>query len=163
DSMPTDLRPNYAFTADSQKIILGRKGRLQYMELLSGKLGTIPVTVPVEKEITPVLKPVPKKLADTGNLVTKVIRWPTYDKKNGLLVYSAFGKLYSTDMKQNRTKRLTDNTTSFEYAPALSPNGSMIAYTTWNDSEMGHVMMVSSEGGSPIQVTQNAGRYTNPT
>ena len=163
DSMPTDLRPNYAFTADSQKIILGRKGRLQYMELLSGKLGTIPVTVPVEKEITPVLKSVPKKLADTGNLVTKVIRWPTYDKKNGLLVYSAFGKLYCTDMKQNRTKRLTDNTTSFEYAPALSPNGSMIAYTTWNDSEMGHVMMVSSEGGSPIQVTQNAGRYTNPT
>src|SRR5699024_6649726 len=50
----------------------------------------------------------------------------------------------------------------FEVSPSLSPDGKYLAYTTWNDTEMGHVYAREIETGKEYQLTKTAGRYINP-
>src|SRR5699024_5207630 len=50
----------------------------------------------------------------------------------------------------------------FEVSPSLSPDGKYLAYTTWNDTEMGHVYAREIETGKEYQLTKTSGRYINP-
>ncbi|MGS2739632.1 amidohydrolase family protein [Sinomicrobium sp. M5D2P17] len=161
DSLSCDMTPDYAFTPDGNNIILARLGKMVHVNVVTGETHIIPVKVPIRKEITPPLHHKQRKIPDSGEVRTKIIRWPTFNSQNNQLVYSAFGKLYTTNTRNKDTRRLTTDTI-FEYAPAISPDGKWIAYTTWGDVAMGHIMIVSAKGGIPRQLTKVAGRYTNP-
>lgn len=159
DSLVCHMTPDFAFTPDSKSIVTARLGKLIRIDITTGESNIIPVKVPIKKEITAPLHHQPKKIAE--EIKTKVIRWPTVEEQSNQLVYSAFGKLYTTDISTNETRRLT-TATVFEYAPALSPDGKWVAYVSWADAKMGHIMLVPLNGGTPKQLTKIPGRYTNP-
>ncbi|MGH7505975.1 MAG: amidohydrolase family protein, partial [Longimicrobiales bacterium] len=48
-----------------------------------------------------------------------------------------------------------------EYHPAWSPDGTSIAFVTWDDRE-GHIMRVPAAGGAPVRLTQTAAYYQQP-
>ncbi|MGH7718493.1 MAG: hypothetical protein ACREON_06590, partial [Gemmatimonadaceae bacterium] len=62
-------------------------------------------------------------------------------------------------------RRLTDaGFVPFELAPAWSPDGRWIAFTSWDDtlSGGGHLWKVPARGGRPVRLTSDAGEYINP-
>src|SRR5690606_3769762 len=130
---------NYSFTNNGENIIISHLGRLKKVNIETGNKTIIPITVPVRKKILRPLQPMNMGLKDSGKVVSKVIRWPTWNKMKSQLIYSALGKLYTTNIKTGITSRLT-NDTILEYAPAISPNGEWVAYSTWDDLTFGHIM-----------------------
>jgi imidazolonepropionase-like amidohydrolase/Tol biopolymer transport system component len=81
---------------------------------------------------------------------------------NGSVVYQALGKLYLRDVKSGRVKRLTRQNDHDEFYPSFSRDGKSIAYTTWNDKDLGSVKVVSANGGQGLTVTTEPGIYVEP-
>lgn len=161
DSISVDIKPRYDFTPDGRSIIVSRRGELVRVDVATGLKANIPFKVSVVREVSIPLHHASRRIG-TDSVETKIIRWPTCRGGANRIVYSAFGKLYASEAGSNaRPRRLTTDG-AFEFSPALSPDGKWVAYTTWADREMGHIMIVPAGGGQPRQVTTSPGRYTNP-
>ncbi len=150
-----------AFTPDGRSIIFGRRGHLRRVDLVTGQITRIPVRVHVVRNVDVPLHHVPRKIANGGEIITRIIRWPTLNAEQTQVIYSALGHLHTTDIATGRARRLTADS-ALEYGPAISPDGKWVAYTSWSDGQFGHVMIIPAEGGVPKRVTSVAGRYTNP-
>lgn len=156
-----DVTSPIAFMPDGRSIIIGHRGRLKHIDIATGKVTRIPFRVHIARNVDAPLHHSPRKIANGGEVVSRVIRWPTLDHSWGRAIYSALGHLYATDIATGKARRLTVDS-AFEYAPAISPDGKWVAYTSWTDDRMGHVMVVPIGGGVPKQVTSVPGRYANP-
>ncbi|RAV30416.1 amidohydrolase family protein [Sinomicrobium soli] len=163
DSISRDLHSGYGFTGDSKYIVLGYKGKLLKINIQTGQQSVIPVKVPVRKTIRRRLRPKKtERIADTASIRSRIIRWPTYNKEKSILAYSAFGKVYITNTDTKVSRRLTDSN-SLEYSPAISPDGQWVAYVACDDFGNGNIMLIPSHGGTPKQLTNHKGKYTNLT
>ena len=162
DSIPSVSERDYAFTKDGDNLVLSYKGKLVKVHIATGEKTIIPVKVPVNKIIRRPLQPKTTRIADTGSIPPKIIRWPTYNRKNSQLAISALGKIYTNNTKTNETKRLTQGKL-LEYSPAISPDGKWIAYVECDDFGYGEIIVVPSNGGIPKQITKSKGKYTNLT
>ena len=158
---PEYLLPDYAFTPDSQSIVLSRFGRLTRVNVSSGLLQAIPFRTHVVQHLVAPIR-VDRRVDDDADVRARILRWPVVSPDCGVVVYSTLGKLYATNVKTRRTYRLTKSADA-EYAPAFSPDGKWVAYITWSDTALGHVMIVPSAGGTPRRLTPHPGRYASPT
>lgn len=159
--IPGCIVSDYDFLPDGTAIIANFAGRLTRIDVASGERRIIPVRVHVERQVNPPLRQVGWKIADGGEVRAKVIRWPTLAPNGSELVFDAFAKIYAMHLLDGNARRVTAGE-ELEYAPAPSPDGRWVAYTTWSDTELGHVMIAPLHGGKPRQLTTVPGRYVNP-
>lgn len=153
--------PDYAVMPDGSAIIVNDAQALARYDVDSGKRSAIPVVVPVRRAMAqPPSADRPDAIAD-AEVQAKVIRWPSITPDGSRVVFSAFSQVYSKSLPEGRIFRLTRGS-GFEHAPALSPDGRWVAYATWSDLELGHVMIAPANGGPARQVTREPGRYANP-
>ncbi|WP_268223891.1 amidohydrolase family protein [Sinomicrobium oceani] len=163
DSIVGYAATSFVLTTDNKYIITGRLGKIVKIALDSGNITEIPITIPVGREIVPRVTFKQRSL-DDKKIVSKVIRWPIYLKDRSLLVYGTFGKLYVSNLKTGKTKRLTTLKEGiFEYSPSLSIDKQWIVFTTISKGAQGHLMAIPLDGGNPIRLTKELGRYANPT
>jgi WD40-like Beta Propeller Repeat len=83
-----------------------------------------------------------------------------------LVVYSALGHLYARALPAGEPKRLIparDGKGTFEFFPAFSRDGQWIVYTTWNDTDLGRVRVVRSDGSGGRDVVARPGHYVDPS
>ena len=154
---------NYAYfdwTPDNKHIVYWSGGKFNKIDVKSKKVANIPFNVAVEKQIQQAVR-VPVEVAPE-KFDVKQVRWATMSPKGDKIVYQALGKLYVRDVKSGKVKRLTRQDSHDEFYPSFSRDGKYIAYTTWDDQELGTVRIVRSRGGKGKVISTEPGHYTQP-
>lgn len=153
------VTPGFDWTPDGKAIVATAQGRFWRFDAASGERAAIPFKAAVEQRVTDAIR-FPHTV-DADTVRARIVRWPVESPDGKRLVFSAVGRLYGMDLPSGTPKRLTSGT-DLEYAPAFSPDGTQVAYVTWNDTAGGHVWVMPSAGGTPRQVTQEPAQYANP-
>ncbi|HEY8469908.1 MAG TPA: amidohydrolase family protein [Longimicrobiales bacterium] len=151
-----DVLPGYSFTPDSRAVILSYGGEIWRVPVDSGPPEKIPFTVDAEIPVGPEVK-FEYPVDDSPTFIVKQIRDAVPSPDGRRIAFTALDRLYVMDLPDGTPRRLTDQEVG-EYYPAWSPDGSQIAYVTWNDT-VGHIMRVSASGGRPVRLTRVPAYY----
>jgi imidazolonepropionase-like amidohydrolase/Tol biopolymer transport system component len=94
-------------------------------------------------------------LAIPDRVQAKVIRWPTLSPR-GDWAFSALGALWV----RTADGRITRRSEGTGYAPAWSPDGKVLAWTSWDDDEGGRLHLTGA--GGRTETLPLEGQLTNP-
>ena len=156
-----DLLPSYAFSPDGRSIYLHLDGRISKVTIATNDVSDVPFQATVKQQLAPLLK-FPRRI-DDDVVQARIVRWPTLSADRKRLYFSSLAKLWSVDLPRGKPRRLTDSDLA-EYAPALSPDGRSIVYSTWSDAEGGgHLILANADGSKKRRLTKTTGQYLNPT
>lgn len=153
--------PGYSWSADGRTIVVTQGGQLRRLDVASGRVSTIAFKAPVQRTIS--------ELANTQTRITddpfqtRFTRWQTASPDGRRLAFQAVGRIWVMDLPNGTPRRVTPASFEpFEYAPAWSPDGQWLAFTSWTDSIAGHLYRVPAAGGNPEQLTREPAEYINP-
>jgi Tol biopolymer transport system component/imidazolonepropionase-like amidohydrolase len=150
----------FSWTADSRSIVFWSAGRIRQVDISTGKTRIIPVHVKVDKQIQPALRfPVD---VSPDEFKVRMLRWAQVSPDGKKAIFQALGAIYIRDYPEGRPQRLTNQSDPFEFYPVFSRDGKQIAYTTWDDDELGSVRIISVDGGISQKLTSQPGHYVEP-
>ena len=154
--------PGYAWSADGRTIVLTQGGKLRRLDVSSGVVTTIPFSAKVQRTISELANTQTKQSDDA--LAVKFTRWQSASPDGRRLAFQAVGRVWVMELPNGTPRRLTpEGFAPFEYAPAWSPDGAFIAFTSWEDTVSGHLWKVRAGGGTPERLTRQAGEYIHPS
>ena len=156
--------PGYAWTSDSRSILISGGGGLGLLDVQSGNVTPMQFEARVQRTISERARKT-FRISD-GPFDAKFLRWPTTSSDGRTLAFEAVGRVFVAELPGGEGHRLTPDDfeiASQEFAPAWSPDGRWIAFTTWHDTEGGHLWKVSARGGEPVRLTTMPGEYLHPT
>lgn len=155
------ILPGYAWTPDGRSIVLSRGGRIHKLDVATGELELIPFEARVQRTISEQARA--RFRIDDGPFRARFLRWHTATADGRRLAFQAVGRIWIQSLPQGSPRRLTpESFKPFEFAPAWSPDGRRLAFTTWSQAEGGHVWTAGAQGGEPERLTGEAGEYLNP-
>ncbi len=152
--------PHFAWTPDSQSVILWADGEIHRISIANKQSKVIPFHIQTKKEMRKAVRFKQNPAANTFE--TKLLRWVQVRPDGKQLVFQALGQLYVKNLPSGKTKRLTKNNNEFAFYPSYSKDGRWIVYTSWNDDTQGAVKMIRSNGGKSRQLTKQPGKYISP-
>jgi imidazolonepropionase-like amidohydrolase/Tol biopolymer transport system component len=152
--------PGMAWTSDSKNVVLWAGGKIQRVDVTSGKATIVPFHVADKRRITEAVR-FPVEVAP-AKWHTKMLRWVQVSPRGDKVVYQALGNLYVRALPNGTPRRLTRQTDHFEFYPSWSRDGRSIVYTTWDDEKLGTVRVVGAGGGEGRIVTTHPGHYVEP-
>jgi Tol biopolymer transport system component/imidazolonepropionase-like amidohydrolase len=154
--------PGYHWSKDGTSIVISQGGKLKRLDVASGRVTDVPFTAKVKRTISEMAYKA-FEIPD-GPFEVKFARWHTASPDGKTLAFQAVGRIYVMDLPSGTPRRLTPETfTAFEFAPAWSPDGRSIAFTTWDDKERGALWKTAASGGAPQKLTTDAAEYVQPT
>jgi hypothetical protein len=153
--------PGYGWTPDSKAIVLTLGGKIAKVDLASGAVAPIPFTARVRRTVA---EPVRGTVTiDDDSLEVRFVQWPASSPDGKRLAFVAVGRVWIMDLPNGNPRPLRDPPNSgVELTPAWSPDGSSLAFTSWNVDDRGHLWVVASQGGTPRRVTREPGEYLGP-
>ena len=153
--------PGYAWTADGKSIVITQGGRIRRLDVASGRVDEIPFTARVRRTISE--QALAARTVRDDTLEVRYLRWATRSPDGRRATFEGAGKVWVADVPNGAPRRLTPASfTMIELSPAWSPDGQWIAFTTFDDENLGHVWKVRSAGGEPVRLTKAAGEYLQP-
>ena len=159
------LYPQYAWTPDAGSIVIWGEGKIWRVDVASGKGQPIPFVARVEQTLNAAVR-VPRAV-HPPELPVRMLRDVRVSPDGKLVVFSALGHLYTRTLPSGEPKRLTPASPAgketYEFFPAFSRDGQWIAYTTWNDAELGRVRVVKPDGSGGRDVVARPGHYVDPS
>jgi hypothetical protein len=140
--------PGMSFTPDSKYLVASYGGRIWKINIADGKSEEIPFNVDVKLELGPRLE-FKYPIKDTAFALATQIRdaIPTADGKK--LAFTVLDRLYVMDYPNGTPKRVTNNNFT-EAFPAWSPDGTQLAFATWQDDIGGHVYKTVFGAKGPV-------------
>ncbi|WP_395344513.1 amidohydrolase family protein [Ningiella sp. W23] len=151
----------YDWTPDSESIVYWASGKIHKLNIESTDSEIIPITVNATLNIADVVRFNVDVSPDEFDV--KMIRWSQASPDGKSILFQALGKLYLHDIKSGDVKRLTRQNDHDEYYPRYSHDGKSIVYTTWSDTELGAVRVMSARGGRSKVISQEPGHYIEPS
>ncbi len=158
-----DVYPGSAWTPDSRALFTSYGGKIMRVEVPSGEAAEVPFTAHIQQELGPLVKfdyPI-----NDSVLTVSQIRGARPSPDGTRLAFSALDRVWIAPLPGpsgtqdegypviRDARRLTAST-DIEHGPVWSPDGSHIAYVTWNDSVGGNIRRVRADGsGEPERLT----------
>jgi len=153
--------PAFGWMPDASAIVLTVGGKIQRLDVASGALQPIPFTARVLRTVA---EPVRGRIRiDDDSLEVRFIQWPASSPDGKRLAFVAVGRVWVMDLPNGTPRPLTESMLpAFQLTPAWSPDGSTIAFTTWDDRTRGALWTVPARGGAPRRLTTEPGEYLGP-
>ena len=153
-----DVLPGYSFTPESDALVMSYGGRIWRVPVDGSEPAEIPFAVEAEIPIGPEVE-FEYPIEDTPTFTVKQIRNAQPSPDGTRLVFTALDRIYVADLSGGGPVRLTSDEVG-EFLPIWSPDGSRIAYVTWDDDAgEGHIRSVSSGGGAAANLTSAPAYY----
>lgn len=141
-----DTIAGYALTQDGKAMIASLGGKIQRIDLASGKTSVIPFKASIDQKVNPSVHF--DRKVDEGMVHARIIRDPAISPDGKRVVFCALGKIWTSDLDGLKPSRLTDAPAgTIEQEPHWSPDGSQIAFTQWSN-EGGELCVISPNGAS---------------
>jgi len=151
-----DFLPSYAFTPDGEQVIAAWGGKVHRISVATGEEQPISFSARISRDLGPDLNLAMR--VEQGPVKLRLIQQPAQSPDCKHLAFSALTHIYVMDLPSGTPRRLT-STNAREFQPVWSPDGSSIAYVTW-DQKGGQIWKISSDGqGSPRQLTTTPAYY----
>lgn len=144
---------------DDKSIIIWAKGKIQKIDISTGKAIPIPFQADVKTKLAETLKFDNKVFED--NFTAKVIRHCVTSPDEKYIIFNAVGYLWKKDLPNGKPQRLTTET-DFEAEPSFSPNGSSLVYVSWNDEAMSCLKEMDLKTGKISKLTNEKGIFRTP-
>jgi Tol biopolymer transport system component len=158
---PQGVLPGMAFSPDSKSLYASYGGRIWRLPVDGAAAVEIPFSADVRLEMGPRLYS-SYRVKDTSHALATQIRDAVPSPDGRRLAFTALNRLYVMDYPNGTPKRITTNEFT-EAMPAWSPDGSQIAYVSWDEAQGGHVWKVALNGKSaPARLTTERGFYMGP-
>lgn len=152
--------PNFSWTPDNQYIVIWGGGKLWKINTETGDYSNIPFEADIDIAVTEAVRFPVDVLPESFD--AKMITGTATTPDNRTIVFHAVGHLWKKRLPNGTPERLTTSD-DFEYAPALSPDGQSVVYTSWNDETLSAINVVSINGGAPTKLSKAPGHYFNPS
>jgi len=152
--------PAMAFTPDNQSVVASYDGKIYRIPINGGAAVEIPFEVDEAIDFGPMVQ-FDYPISDDKEMIANQIRDAQRSPDGSKIAFTVLNRLYVMDYPDGEPKRLTKADYT-EAMPTWSPDGSTIAYTTWEGTE-GNIYKVRSSGGRPVKVTTQGGVYMNPS
>jgi Tol biopolymer transport system component len=124
------ILPGYAWAPDGASIILSQGGQIRRIDVETGEVSVIPFSARVQRTISGMAYQ-EFRITDEP-FRAKYLRWHTASPDGGTVAFQAVGRIWTVPASGGEPRRLTGDTADRqEFAPAWSPDGRWIAYTTW--------------------------------
>lgn len=150
------IYPGYNWTPDGTSLIIWAGGKINRVAVDGSGVTVIPFAADVSLRYREPLRAAQDPAPE--NVQARLIRWPVISPDGETLAFNAFGHVYYQSLPDGTPQRVT-NASDFEFAPTFSPDGSKLAFTTWNDSTGGTLQTISMRRGKPGAA---ATIYTSP-
>jgi Tol biopolymer transport system component len=157
---PLDFLPGYSFTPDSRSLVISYGGEIWRVPVEGGSPQKIAFEAPVKLEVGPEVK-FTYRVDTAASHTAKQIRngVPSPDGKK--LAFTSFDRLYVVDLPSGTPRRVSSVNTG-EYHPVWSPDGSALAWASWDYDLGGHIWKTNLQGRMrPVQVTRTPALYYN--
>ncbi|MGE0770303.1 MAG: amidohydrolase family protein [Cyclobacteriaceae bacterium] len=158
---PLGVLPAMSFTPDSKELIASYGGKFYRLPVTGGNAINIPFEVETEFLLGPAVD-FKYPISDEKDMVVTQIRDAAISPNGNQIAFTALNRLYTMDLPNGTPKRIT-NANYTEAMPAWSPDGSQLAWVTWEDKG-GHICKINfnAKGAKPVKLTAEAGLYTEP-
>ncbi|MDP9177328.1 MAG: amidohydrolase family protein [Gemmatimonadota bacterium] len=152
--------PGYDWTPDGKSIVIWAGGKINSVDVASGRATNIPFSAHIRQTITDVVRTQQAVAPDSFNV--KMLRWVTVSPDQRRVVYTSLGKLYVKDLPNGTPRRVTNDSQNFEVFPSWSPDGRTLVYATWDDDALGAIRSVGLDGRNGRRITAKPGHYIEP-
>ncbi len=153
--------PTLSWTPDNQQLVFWAGGEIKTLRLSDKSVSTIPFSVNTSKQIQTALRV--KQDLDQSQFDTKMLRFVQVSPDGKQAVFTALGHLYITELNNPRPRRLTRQTTDFEFYPQFSRDGRELVYVSWNDQTQGAVNILNLRNNRVTKLTTEPGKFIEPT
>jgi imidazolonepropionase-like amidohydrolase/Tol biopolymer transport system component len=155
-----DVLPGYAFTPDSQSIVVACGGKIHKLDVTSGEDRTIAFQAIVSRELGPKLN-FPGRVP-TGSVEARLIQGPVESPDGTQIAFSALGHLYKVARQADAKPQRVTSSNDREFQPAWSPDGKWLTYVTWSAAG-GAIWKIATDGsGGAIKLTSALAYYCQP-
>ncbi len=155
----TGVYPNMAWTPDSASLVVWAGGKLNRVDLASGKSAIIPFKIADSRGV--IDPPRPPVAVAPDSFETKMPRGANVSPDGKSVVFETLGKLWIKPMAGGEPRRLTTDEAAMEAYPSWSADGKKLAYVRWTDAGLGEVRTIAASGGKSTAITP-AGHYARP-
>lgn len=153
--------PGFSWTPDGKAIIIWAKGKLWSVNSRDGKAAEIPFRAAVRQRITDAVRFTQD--VSPSQFDVKMLRWVSVSPDQKSVVYAALGKLWIRPLPNGTPARLTKDEINLEMYPSFSPDGRWVAYTTWNDGELGALRKIQVNGKNQVILSRSKGTFVEPS
>jgi imidazolonepropionase-like amidohydrolase/Tol biopolymer transport system component len=152
--------PNMAWMPDGKSIVFWAGGGIRRIDVRSREVTEIPFHVTAERKIGKALRRSVEVAPDRFKV--KMLRWVRVSPNGRYVAFQSLGRIYIRSLPDGEPRRLTRQNDHFEFYPAWSRDSRSIAYTTWDDEELGSVRIAPAQGGRGTVLTDKPGHYVEP-
>jgi Tol biopolymer transport system component len=153
-----DVLPSMAFTPDSGELVASYGGKIWRVPVDGSAPIEVPFSADVELAVGSALE-FDYPVDDAPEFEIRQIRDAVPSPDGSQLAFTALDRLYVMDWPDGTARRATDHD-MVEAQPSWSPDGTQIAFVTWDEDAGGHIYRVPAAGGAASQVTAMSGTYT---
>ena len=155
----TGVYPNMAWMPDSSSLVIWAGGKLNRVDLATGKSSIIPFKIADSRGV--IDPPRPAVAVAPSTFETKMPRGATVSPDGKAVVFETLGHLWVKPMAGGEPRRLTADDAAMEAYPSWSADGKKLAYVRWTDAGLGEVRIIGASGGKSTAITP-AGHYARP-
>jgi Tol biopolymer transport system component len=159
---PLGVLPAMSFTPDSKELVASYGGKIWRIPVAGGKAVEVPFEVKTEIVLGPKLD-FKYPISDEKEMIVTQIRDGKVSPDGKQLAFTALNRLFIMDLPNGTPKRISTHNFT-EAMPAWSPDGTQLAWVTWEENAGGSLYKINfkAKGAKPVKLASSSAVYADP-